>query len=173
MRPIVMAGLAGAALLLLSSSAKAKLPPLPKPLPRIVPKPSQAAHAAAAASAAAMASAPLSRGPMSSPASAPTHTVVSPVASPTPNASTPVPPSDGFDAVAARRGARSLAAHLQRSGRSNYDHRLLKQWQKLAGLVPDGIYGGAARGALLHFGALNPPAPFFPPLMTVPYQLPR
>jgi hypothetical protein len=81
----------------------------------------------------------------------------------------------GYDPAAARRGARALAAHLKRAGRANYDRRLLEQWQRQAGLMPDRIYAGGTRGALLAYGvkSAEAPAPFFKPFETIPYVPPE
>jgi outer membrane biosynthesis protein TonB len=89
-----------------------------------------------------------------------------------PSQSTPATPP-GYDPAAARRSASSIANHLQRSGRSNYDRRLLEQWQRQAGVAPDRIYGGATRGALIYYGVKDPPGPFFPPTQTVPFVPPE
>lgn len=91
--------------------------------------------------------------------------------------SAPKPPNlpAGYDPATARRGARSLAAHLKRAGRAGYDRRLLEQWQRQAGMVPDRIYGGGTRGALLHYGVApaDAPQPFFAPFNTTPYVPPE
>ena len=85
---------------------------------------------------------------------------------------TTAPAPAGYDPDGARKMAPSLAQHLTRAGRAGYDRRLLRTFQAKAGIAPDGIYGGASRGALLAMGAPNAPAPFFPPLDTVPYRGP-
>lgn len=84
----------------------------------------------------------------------------------------PAPAPAGYDPDGARKMAASLSQHLTRAGRPGYDRRLLRTFQTKAGIKPDGIYGGSSRGALLFFGASNAPAPFFPPLETVPYRGP-
>jgi hypothetical protein len=99
---------------------------------------------------------------------------VAPVAQPhgspsAPGSQTPA----GYDPAAARRGARALVNHLKRAGKANYDRRLLEAWQRQAGLVPDRIYGGSTRGALLHYGASDAPAPFFKPFDTVQFVPPE
>lgn len=78
----------------------------------------------------------------------------------------------GYDPSKARSGARALANHLSRTGRTNYDRRLLKQWQTWAALKPDGLYGGKTRGALLYFGGKDAPQPFVKPTETQPYVPP-
>lgn len=74
------------------------------------------------------------------------------------------------DELGARRMAPSLAQHLSRAGRAGYDRRLVRTFQQKAGLTQDGIYGGSTRGALLYFGGSAAPAPFFPPLETIPFR---
>jgi murein L,D-transpeptidase YcbB/YkuD len=73
----------------------------------------------------------------------------------------------------ARRGAKAVASHLARTGRSGYDRRLLRQWQTQAGLTGDGIYGGATRGALIFYGVKDPPRAFFKPVDTIPFSPPE
>jgi hypothetical protein len=84
--------------------------------------------------------------------------------------STPKPSSipAGYDPQTARRSARPLAAHLKRAGKAGYDRRLLEQWQRAAGLVPDRVYAGGTRAALLYYGVkpIDAPPPFFPPFET-------
>lgn len=84
----------------------------------------------------------------------------------------PVNQRPGVDLATARRMAPSLAQHLTRAGRANYDRRLVRTFQTRAGLIADGIYGGATRGALLYFQANNAPQPFFKPANTIPYNGP-
>lgn len=114
------------------------------------------------------------------PESAPIELVpytVSASAAPGPAQSTPRPSNlpAGYDPASARRSARAIAAHLKRAGKANYDRRLFGQWQTAAGLVPDRVYAGGARGALLYFGVspLDVPPPFFPPFDTRPYVPPE
>lgn len=85
----------------------------------------------------------------------------------------PKPIPEGYDPVKARAAARAVANHLKRSGRANYDRRLLAQWQRTAGIVADGIYGGGTRGALLHYGGTEAPPPFFAPTTTTRYVAPE
>ena len=56
--------------------------------------------------------------------------------------------------------APGLARHLRRAKKAGYDRRLLRDFQVKAGLVPDRLYGGATRGALLYYGGKDAPAPF-------------
>lgn len=91
----------------------------------------------------------------------------------------PPPPSklttqapDGYDPDKARRTAPALAEHLRRKAR-DYDRRLAKAWQTAAALDADGIYGGATRGALIHYGVRNPPRALFKPTATIPYTPPE
>jgi hypothetical protein len=85
----------------------------------------------------------------------------------------PKPQPTGYNPQAARREAASLAAHLKRSGRANYDRRMLEAWQRKAGLIPDRIYGGASRGALRFYGVADPPPAFFPPTQEIPFVAPE
>jgi len=101
------------------------------------------------------------------------ETPVSPPPVVTPAARDPLTLPEGYDPEAARREVRALVAHLRRAGRSGYDRRWLERWQRYAGIEPDRIYGGATRGALLYYGGIDPPVPFFPPLNTIPYVPPE
>lgn len=188
---LLVGGAAAIGLVLLSGrKASASTPPaLPAPMPKLVPpaKPAatpvatkpgkvelvspisdQTAANAAAAAAAAAQSPPMSS-PLDTPASSPLISTSSPTVPP-PAQSTPSIP-DGYDPVAARKAARGVANNLKK-GRAGYSRPLLKQWQKQAGIAPDGVYGGATRGALIFFGEKDPPRAFFPPLDTVPYRPP-
>lgn len=69
----------------------------------------------------------------------------------------PLPP--GYDPDAARRQAQSAANHV-RKREYDYSRKLLRDWQTLAGLKPDGIYGPKTRSALEYFGA-KAPKPLF------------
>lgn len=145
-----------------------------------------AQSAALAAAAAASAAAKLSP-PMTTPAAESSPPKVAPAAADmellpqdrppvTPAAQSPSTPSkalEGYDPDSARRGAKSLASHLKRTGRAGYDRRLLRAWQTKAGLKSDGIYGGETRGALLYYGASDAPQPFFKPTNTIPYTPPE
>lgn len=118
-----------------------------------------------------------SKPPSSSSTAAP---VRPPQASPPPASQTasapptgPNPLPAGYNPAKARASAKQVAAHLAAKGRSGYSRDLLKAWQQAAALAPDGIYGGAARGALIHYGVKDPPRPFFKPTNTVPYQPPE
>lgn len=184
---LLLGGAAVVGLVILSGrKASASAPPaLPSPPLKLVPRAdvtvpaprkvelqapaSDQAAANAAAAAAASASAPPMSSPMASPAASSLTSTSSPAA-PSSVSQTPSIP-DGYDPTTARKGARSVANNLAR-GIANYSRPLLKQWQKQAGLKPDGIYGGATRGALLHYGAKDPPRPFFPPTNTIPYVPP-
>lgn len=154
--------------------------------PKNYGKPSQSAALAAAAAAAA-ASRKLTP-PLVSPAAEPPIPVVAPAAADletlpqdqiTPAAQSPSKPSkalpEGYDPDSARRGAKAIASHLKRSGRANYDRRLLRSWQTKAAVKADGIYGGETRGALLFYGvpSSDAPSPFFVPTTTVPYVPPE
>lgn len=189
---LLLGGAAAVGLLLLSGKkASASTPPaLPKPMLELVPKPKPAGvpvatapgkvelvspiDEQAAANAAAAAAASAQSPPMSAPATSPPGGSLVSTSSPTapqPATSTPSIP-DGYDPVAARKAARSTANHLSTRGRAGYSRPLLKQWQRQAGLTPDGIYGGATRGALLYYGVSDPPQAFFKPVATIPYAPP-
>lgn len=57
----------------------------------------------------------------------------------------------------ARREAPSVAKHIT-SKRQNYSRQMVSDFQRHAGLVPDGAYGPVTRSALAYFGVSNPPA---------------
>lgn len=74
----------------------------------------------------------------------------------------------GFDPMKAKRTAQAVSTNI--TTRSyNYSRDGLRAWQRAAGLTPDGVYGGATRGALLFYGAANPPRALFAPTTTVDY----
>lgn len=79
----------------------------------------------------------------------------------------------GYDPAKARAGAPAIASMLAKKGPANYVRAEMKGWQKLAGLTPDGLYGGSSRGALIHYGVKDPPRPFFKPVATIPYTPPE
>ncbi len=60
----------------------------------------------------------------------------------------------------ARREAPTLAQHLRKRGKAGYSRQLVTDFQKHAGIKPDGVYGPYTRSALIHFGVSDPPAPF-------------
>jgi peptidoglycan hydrolase-like protein with peptidoglycan-binding domain len=79
----------------------------------------------------------------------------------------------GFDPDGARRVAPRIAAHLRKKGAANYSRQALREFQRLAGLKEDGLYGGRTAGALRYYlGGANPPAPMFRPLQEVSYSPP-
>lgn len=184
---LLLGGAAVVGLVILSGrKASASAPPaLPSTPLRLVPKADLSVPALrkvaivtaideqAAANAAAAAAASSSAPPMSAPLESPASSSLVSTPSPTAPSSVQQTPSipDGYDPVTARKGARSVANNLTR-GIANYSRPLLKQWQKQAGLKPDGIYGGATRGALIHYGVKDPPRPFFTPTNTIPYVPP-
>jgi hypothetical protein len=109
---------------------------------------------------------PASKPPASKPASKPpTSKPSAPVAATT--LASGAPPA-GFDILAARALAPKVAADLLK-GIGKYSHALLAQFQRLAGIAQDGLYGGGARGALIFYGIKNPPQAFFKPTKTTPY----
>jgi hypothetical protein len=105
-------------------------------------------------------------------------TVAPRVTPPPPATAVPATPSAtavpaGFDPEGARRVAPRVATHLRNRGAVNYSRQTLREFQTLAGLKADGLYGGRTAGALRHYlGGANPPAPMFRPLQEVPYSLP-
>jgi hypothetical protein len=83
----------------------------------------------------------------------------------------PVEPSAlpaGFDPLVAKRTAQAVSTNITTRGYS-YSRDGLRAWQRAAGLTPDGVYGGGTRGALLFYGAANPPRALFAPTTTVDY----
>lgn len=79
----------------------------------------------------------------------------------------------GFDPAQARARAQAIAAHLARRGPRAYSHDVLARWQVWAGIRADGTYGGSSRGALVWYGAEDPPRPFVAPYATLPYRPPN
>jgi hypothetical protein len=67
----------------------------------------------------------------------------------------------GYDAAKARKMAGQVANHLRNAGRSGYSRPMLREFQRAAGIVVDGLYGGGTRGALVYYGAKTPPTPYF------------
>jgi hypothetical protein len=78
----------------------------------------------------------------------------------------------GFDPDKARAQAPGIAALLATKGPKGYPRKRLSDWQTLAGLRPDGTYGGSTRGALVFYGVAKPPRPFVTPFATLPYHPP-
>ena len=79
----------------------------------------------------------------------------------------------GFDPVKARRIAPRIASHLKTKGIANYSRQALREFQVLAGINADGIYGGQTAGALRYYlGGAKPPAAMFKPVQEVPYTPP-
>jgi hypothetical protein len=107
------------------------------------------------------------------PTSAPRPAAPPAARTPAPRAPAPkklvLPP---YSPVEARETAPKVAAHLASQGRDHYRRDALKIWQALAGLVADGLYGGATRGALIYYGVPVPPAAFFKPTATKAYVPP-
>jgi peptidoglycan hydrolase-like protein with peptidoglycan-binding domain len=91
---------------------------------------------------------------------------------PSPRADTPTLPA-GYDPARARAMARSVANHLANRKIAGYARELVREFQRACGITADGIYGGHTRGALIYFGASNPPRPFFVPTDTLPYVSPE
>lgn len=74
----------------------------------------------------------------------------------------------GFNPEEAQDGARDMSKYIAARG-FNYSRPRLRAWQLLAGIAPDGLYGGGTRGALLYYGVTSPPSPLFAPRTTSPY----
>lgn len=133
------------------------------------------AVAAPATAAPPPAAAPVVVQPVMKPAAKPA-TVVAPQVAPTPAAAlSPAPqPSAapvGYDPALARTLAPRVEQEL-RTKKYGYSKPLLAQFQRAAGIAPDGVYGGGARGALVFYGQPRAPGPFFKPLQTVAYRPP-
>ena len=62
----------------------------------------------------------------------------------------------------ARREAPAVAAHIEKKKR-NYSRQMLKDFQRHAGLNPDGVYGPVSESALRYFGIVNPPTYLYEP----------
>lgn len=71
----------------------------------------------------------------------------------------------------ARREAPTVAKHLRQKKKS-YSRQLLKDFQKHAGIKPDGLYGPISRSALAQFGVVDPPMPFVNPKGVATYSMP-
>jgi hypothetical protein len=69
----------------------------------------------------------------------------------------------------ARPLAQKLAAEIWQR-RFDYSRILLRDFQRRVGIVPDGLYGGEAAGALRYFLQCDPPHPLFAPLMEKAYD---
>jgi hypothetical protein len=110
----------------------------------------------------------------STPATPGPVTVTPPPTSPSiPVATAPGGIPAGYDPVKARRTAPRIAQHLKSKGIANYSRQALREFQTLAGIKPDGIYGGQTAGALRYYlGGAKPPAPMFKPVQEVPYTPP-
>jgi hypothetical protein len=74
-----------------------------------------------------------------------------------------VPPA-GFNPASAKKLAKQVAANIDSKGKASYSRTLLKQFQTAAGLVSDGLYGGASRRALIFYGVPRPPVAAFAPV---------
>lgn len=79
----------------------------------------------------------------------------------------------GHDPLQARAQARGIAAHLTKKGPRAYSVSRLAIWQTYAGIRADGNYGGSTRGALIYYGAIEPPRPYVDPFATLPYHPPE
>lgn len=79
----------------------------------------------------------------------------------------PRPPVEQLDQ--AKQLADVVIEDIKAKG-SKYDRMLLARFQKLAELIPDGLYGGRSAGALMYFTAKSPPAPIFQPKTIVAYR---
>jgi hypothetical protein len=105
------------------------------------------------------------------PTPTPTPTPTPPLPAPAPR-----PPTPGFDPALARELAPQIERHLRQAiakgNKYGYSRALVKRFQAAAALRVDGHYGGATRGALLYFGAIRAPKPFFKPTHTIKYTPP-
>lgn len=86
----------------------------------------------------------------------------------TPAQSTGPQPPAGFAPATARKLAKQVASNIESKGRL-YSQAQLQTFQRAAGIAADGLYGGGARGALMHYGIARPPQPLFKPTTTQPY----
>lgn len=146
----------------------------PKPSGSFTPKPKPKQPAATLSR---TLSAPLATSPSQggSPSLAPPLSADIPTDTLSPSAPRPGPTPrsqpPGYNPDVARRSAPSIANHLKRAGKANYDRKLLAQFQTQAGLKPDKLYGPGTRGALVFFGAKDAP-PAFTGSGTTPYKPP-
>lgn len=160
-----------------------------QPAPSAPREDTTAQSAVEAATAAAEAEAAQRRGkaptPASPPAAARAATAPAPkprlVATPEIRTVRPAPERtlpQGYDPAAARREARNVARHIYNAGggyprfkaaprawaeraRGQYARSVVKGWQRLAGLTPDGVYGPATHNALKYYGADAAPPSLF------------
>lgn len=68
------------------------------------------------------------------------------------------PPAAPINLELARREAPAVASHITKKGKA-YSKQMVRDFQRHAGLNPDGAYGPMTASALRHFGVVNPPAP--------------
>jgi len=76
-----------------------------------------------------------------------------------------------YSASGARAIAPRVALDVRSRGRS-YNREQMAEFQRAAGIVADGIYGGEARGALIAFGVRDAPGALFRPTNTIAYRAP-
>lgn len=100
------------------------------------------------------------------PASAKAEKPASPVATSVPPDSAtsadsaPAATPPGFDSLKAFNSAPDVARHIANKG-MNYSRKVLKAWQRVAGIAQDGIYGKGSYAALRHFVGDQAPKPLF------------
>jgi hypothetical protein len=102
-----------------------------------------------------------------------------PAATPATSAAPPTssaPPGQGvrtaaYNAAGARQLAPRVASDVRAKGRS-YNREQMKEFQRSAGIVDDGVYGGETRGALVFYGVRDAPGPVFRPNQTIAYRPP-
>jgi hypothetical protein len=183
------------------SLAKLASPAAPTPTPKaqkaspVSPISTGGGAAEAAEAASLAATVPTAAKPAPSAARPPTRSAAKPaasaarpptVAAPRPSVAKALP--DGYDPAAAAREARNVARHIYNAGggypryqrdarnwaltaRGKYARSVVRGFQRLAGIVQDGLYGPGTRAALVHYGATSappalfsgPPRPYTPP----------
>lgn len=89
-----------------------------------------------------------------------------------PATATPAPVADqppaGYDPAKARKIAAQVNSNIA-NNKYSYSRKLVTDFQRFAGINADGVYGGATRAALAHFGVRRPTPALFQPLADQPY----
>jgi peptidoglycan hydrolase-like protein with peptidoglycan-binding domain len=86
-----------------------------------------------------------------------------PAPAPAPAAPGPTPPA-GFDRAKAAKAAPNLAKHIVNSGatkearKKNYSRPAVREFQRLAGLTQDGMYGRGTAAAVRYYAGSAPEA---------------
>lgn len=73
-----------------------------------------------------------------------------------------------YNEASARSNAPRIASDLKLRSR-NYNREALAEFQRSAGILADGLYGGETRGALVYYGVHDAPGALFRPTATVRY----